>query len=1051
MLYPFLLALAGHTAICLLSAGVCAVAAASLLHFISGTEATAAPPLSNPHGGPVTEQPNNTVLAQALVIVYLVAMAAVLCALGLWGGRHGPQGVALMATISGCYFAIWSLWLVSAFGGRTRRTKGGLDQATLRHPFARFVLATIAAATLAGPLLVGLQTWTSRWYHNGLWNIITFGPTCVLAGVMLTGIVHVGLAGPALTDLQREIWARVAGKAAAVIVGSATILLLVLYLPRGMARVAGVTVNWVSVGTWVLTTGMGVFAAYSKKSSSPKSRFIAVRLLARAAPAVFLVGLIVAISWATMTSLNVLAGSCTEHCLAFPDLRTLEDLAIGRGRLATVLAFDGALAVWALFGIAIDVNEFSMNAFYRNRLVRCYLGASNDRRKPEPTTNFDPDDDMLLARVAEGPRDRDGARPLYPLICATLNLVDTKQLDWQDRKAASFVFTPGYCGYVPPPSHSAATPIGDRSVPQPPCPPEEGHAGNAFLSQTLMLGSALAISGAAVSPNMGYHSSPAVTLLLTLFDARLGWWLPNPVARDRAVRKKAPQITFYGEWLVREMLGRTREEGDYLYLSDGGHFENLGIYELVRRRCGFILCVDGSADPDRCFADLGNAIQKCRTDFGCIIDIDVSDLRCGPDGLSRRHCAIGRIEYERGKPGGVLFYIKPSLTGNESADIAYYARTHPSFPHESTADQYFDEAQFESYRRLGRDIAAGAFRQVIERVTSESRAVARPMQGFGLARSDLRDSLLRELQYHWVAPLKGMDAHFSRHAHAMASLFAKLRREPSLSALDAHLYPAWDDMMRTVPARTAWPLTTLPNDKDFRACFYFCQELVQLMESVYHDLDLEHAWDHPDNRGWLNAFRQWSWSPMFRIAWAAGSAMYGKPFVSFCELRLGLPALEKREFTETEHHLVAPGASWSERCNALLEGRKINPLEHGILLAPALAPAVGNARVVRELFLLRLRWSSITVRSACPLGNTTVGLAVIADSVLCTLRIQDHVRRMGLAGVFMWHIARSSPNLAGVNIREGDYGQAGFYTREQAEMYTRRLKAMLEHARSVAC
>ena len=115
------------------------------------------------------------------------------------------------------------------------------------------------------------------------------------------------------------------------------------------------------------------------------------------------------------------------------------------------------LAVWLLFGWAVNVNEFSLNAFYRNRLVRCYLGASNAWRNPEPTTNFDVADDLPLHRLVEGAPMADGARPLFPLICTALNLVAAKQLDWQDRKAASFCLTPGWCGYLPPGSRRGAT------------------------------------------------------------------------------------------------------------------------------------------------------------------------------------------------------------------------------------------------------------------------------------------------------------------------------------------------------------------------------------------------------------------------------------------------------------------------------------------------------------------------------------------------------------------------------------------------------------------
>lgn len=1069
-LYHYLFWLGKHDVICLAVAGICGVSGAILLKLISQRAEQRAPsgvpPLSNPLGGPPEEQPNRETLAQALAIVYLVVATVTLGSLGVWEPLVQPQPQAqttaplwsqvadkwfLMGAVSGCYLLVWLSWLVGAWQKRghwssvSRRETPPL----CAHPLLRFSAATLVAALLAGPMLAALSVLMSNWFGGNILRIITFGPSCVLAVVMLTGIVHVGLAGAALTDLQREMWARVAGKAVAAVLGMGLTLAVVIYGPWLMLQVAdwaAHTVAWLSIATWIFTTGAGVLAAHGQKASGAKTRTSALEVVARVAPTVFLLGLLIAISLVVHEFLWDSSAGNNETTRQY--VNTLANLA-ARGQISIAVAFGIMLGVWALFGRFIDINEFSMNAFYRNRLVRCYLGASRDRR-PEPTTNFDKEDDLTLAEVVRKKKCGGKTRPLYPLIGATLNLVDTKQLDWQDRKAASFLFSPGYCGYVPPPSHwELATAIGDKRGLF-----RLGKGGglSSAMSNAITLGSATAMSGAAVSPNMGYHSSPVVTLLLTLFDARLGWWLPNP--RLHCAHRRAPQMTFYGKWLLREMLGRTREESNFIYLSDGGHLENLGLYELIRRECAFILCVDGTADPDRSFADLGNAIQKCHTDFGVDIDIDVSDLRCGPDGISKRTCAVGQIHYKRfqstneSKPdkSGILLYIKPSLVGTESADIACYASTHPDFPHESTADQYFDEKQFECYRRLGRASATLALEKVIERAKAESGT----SHGFALCESDLKASFLRELQYQWIAPLKGVEEHFSRHAHVMASLFAKLRKEDRLSVLDAHLYPAWNDIARVTPRQKPDELAILPEDKDFRACFYFCQELVQLMESVYHDLDLEHAWSHPNNRGWMNAFRQWSWSPVFRLAWVSGVAMYGKPFVTFCELRLDLPALEKKQFTNIWCYRIASVVPWERLCQSLLERRRINLLEQGILASAPLAELVNGANDFRYVLLLRMKWRSIMVRHPCAINQTTLGMAVMVGDTLHVLRIQDHVRHMGLATVFMQHIVGSGIPLRKVDIRAGDYGAVGVYMPEQAKLYTERLDAMRCHAQSMA-
>jgi hypothetical protein len=190
------------------------------------------------------------------------------------------------------------------------------------------------------------------------------------------------------------------------------------------------------------------------------------------------------------------------------------------------------------------------------------------------------------------------------------------------------------------------------------------------------------------------------------------------------------------------MLGLTNETGRLIYVSDGGHFDNLGIYELVRRRCRLILAVDAGADPDRDFADLGDVIQKCRIDFGIDIRIDTSKLRVAADGNSRSCFAVGTIEYPGGD-AGTLLYLKPSLVGKEPTDVAHYARAHPTFPHESTADQFFDESQFESYRRLGESVAVAAIEPIV------AAALAQPFQAsdgrVGLVDEARRAKLLAEV------------------------------------------------------------------------------------------------------------------------------------------------------------------------------------------------------------------------------------------------------------------------------------------------------------------
>jgi hypothetical protein len=272
-------------------------------------------------------------------------------------------------------------------------------------------------------------------------------------------------------------------------------------------------------------------------------------------------------------------------------------------------------------------------------------------------------------------------RPMH-VVNMTLNLVSGDNLAWQERKGASFAASPVNAG---------SWNLGYR--------PTRNYGGPSGLS----LGTAVAISGAAASPNMGYNSSPALSFLLTLFNVRLGWWLGNP--RHSTYENRNPTnslVTF-----LAESLGFTNERFPYIYLSDGGHFDNLGMYEMVLRRCACIVVSDGGGDPTFGFDGLGNAIRKIRVDFGIDITVDKMLLfpRSVKDPSNPKYCAIATIHYncvDPGAPDGKLLYIKPAFYGElEPKDVYNYAVTNPEFPHQSTGDQWFSESQFESYRRLG--------------------------------------------------------------------------------------------------------------------------------------------------------------------------------------------------------------------------------------------------------------------------------------------------------------------------------------------------------------
>ena len=219
------------------------------------------------------------------------------------------------------------------------------------------------------------------------------------------------------------------------------------------------------------------------------------------------------------------------------------------------------------------------------------------------------------------------------------------------------------------------------------------------------LATAFAISSAAVDPNTYATRSRPLSFLMTLLNIRLGYWSPNPRYPGFSSRKFRPWWWLY---MLYEMLGRgLTEKRLQVHLSDGGHFENLGLYELVHRRCRYIIVSDAAADPNFSFSDLAKAIEMVRVDFGAEIEIDVSDLRPqGANKCSKHAFALGKITYNPTGPGDEaeeahLLYIKTALIDNLTQDIYGYQRAHKAFPDETTADQFFSEPQFEAYRELG--------------------------------------------------------------------------------------------------------------------------------------------------------------------------------------------------------------------------------------------------------------------------------------------------------------------------------------------------------------
>jgi hypothetical protein len=277
---------------------------------------------------------------------------------------------------------------------------------------------------------------------------------------------------------------------------------------------------------------------------------------------------------------------------------------------------------------------------------------------------------------------------LMPIINTTLNLVGGDNLAWQQRKAEPFSVTP---------LHSGCFRLGYR----------DSRVYGGSETGGISIGTAAAISGAAASSNMGYYTtSPVLSLVLTFFNVRLGWWLGNPgPAGQYSFYLRAPRYSI--KPIIDEALGLTDDRNEYVYLTDGGHFENLALFEMVLRRCHLIVVSDAAADAEFRFGDLGNAIRKVRIDLGVPIEFTDALIFTPEKDNSGIYWAVGKIRYSCiDGPGtdGWLIYIKPTVLGIEPRDVLEYKKSHNTFPHQSTADQFFDEPQFESYRILGSHI-----------------------------------------------------------------------------------------------------------------------------------------------------------------------------------------------------------------------------------------------------------------------------------------------------------------------------------------------------------
>lgn len=518
------------------------------------------------------------------------------------------------------------------------------------------------------------------------------------------------------TDVaDQEWWARSGAWILIVVVAWSVFHLLVLFGPALFVELQTELINNHSWTTWSSLKGVGATvvgivsgaitlfggasaktAAQGEQGSPAGSRPGLMPIITAVAATIFAAFLLVLLALVTNWILASSLGEWASTYLGVPapppaldanDPRSIIYLAPGRVLVAMALLI---ALVGAILGRFINTNRFSLHYYWRDRLMRAYLGASRKRAKTKNKfTDFDSNDNVQMHELQQ--------KPLH-VVNVTLNLAGGDKLAWQDRKAESFAISP---------LHSGSYWLGYR---------------NSALyggADGISLATAAAISGAAASPNMGYMmTSPVVRFIMTLFNVRLGFWLGNSGMAGGGGSNMLGQPTFSRDSptqsvrpIFAEALGMTNGRSPYVYLSDGGHFDNLGLYEMILRRCRFIVVSDASTDPYYSFESLAYSIRQIRVDFG--VPIDLGEMSLGKEPSQKnKYCAVGTIRYSCvDKPlgskdadadyDGVLVYIKPSLDGEEPADVLNFHRGDDAFPQDTIADQWFSEAQFESYRMLG--------------------------------------------------------------------------------------------------------------------------------------------------------------------------------------------------------------------------------------------------------------------------------------------------------------------------------------------------------------
>jgi Patatin-like phospholipase len=474
--------------------------------------------------------------------------------------------------------------------------------------------------------------------------------------------------------------------------------------PGGLLEAAGFDVPKTEIadgpaigGEWLwlaqLAVGINVLAAGIRFLMANKRSIYVLIVAAVAGPVLIVIPFLLVVNNAAASGPNV-------------DVPFVHLSATGELWLAAGLA----AALFIVLETQFSCNRTTLHPFYAWRLSTVFA----IRRKSDTNAERIPDDDPVKLTESQP-----ATGPTF-LYCAAANTLAEGKAP-PGRNAVPFIFERAECGG----KLTKRVPTSDLER----------------AMRMLTTPGAVAISGAAFSPTMGKFTKRLYTFLMTLVNARLGVWVPNPRflvepapdrdAFDRVWRSRLAFSFNHLPWtprpglryLIYEFLGWHRLDRRYAYVTDGGHYDNLGLVELLRRGCTIIYCFDASGDKVDTFNTLGEAVSMARTDLLVDIEIEPEALRPkGKDELSPAEFVIGTVRYPENKEGkviaGDLVFVKAAVTKAAPWDVRAFRLKDKDFPNHSTIDQLFTDQKFESYRRLGEQAAREAlngYREYLER------------------------------------------------------------------------------------------------------------------------------------------------------------------------------------------------------------------------------------------------------------------------------------------------------------------------------------------------